>query len=186
MWQIVRSGLLPLMVLSATPGLTQVVRYEITTGIPTRGSQPPGPILPATLTPLEAGTIERHQSPKSRVEECLKVASIRLVSAVDNAGKGLYQAAAEQIVVYAALIRYADQVTRGIPSQKRNDRESCLKKVEQAIFRQGPRLDAIAREMPIDYRDSAVTLLEQVKRTRLQAINDLLGGGSAIRVPEEG
>lgn len=177
---------MPLIAFTATPGLGLAGQFQVTSDIAVGVSQPPGPVLPATLTQLEAGAIERHQSPRSRVEECLKVATTRLASAMDSSVRGLYQPAAEQIVVYAALISYADQITRGIPPQKRNERESCLKKIEQAIFRQGPRLEAIIREMPVDYRDMVATRWEQVRRIRLQAINDLLGGGSAIKIPEEG
>ena len=148
-------------------------------------TQPAEPALPSALTATETGAISRHENPKSRVEESLRIAEARLLSAVGGSRKGLYQPALEEIIVYAALVRYADQVARAIPPRKRNDRESSLKKIEQTIFRQAARLDAVISELPVDLRDSASPLYDQIKRIRLQAINDLLGGGSAIRVPEE-
>ena len=141
--------------------------------------------LPATLTAVEAGLIERHRSPKARVDESLKVAATRLVSAVGSARSGLYEPAAAEIVVFASLISYANLITRAIPAAKKNDRENCLKKIEQAIFRQTPRLEAVIRDLPFEQRETVSRLGDEVRRIRLQALNDLLGGGSAIKVPEE-
>jgi hypothetical protein len=48
-----------------------------------------------------------------------------------------------------------------------------------------PRFESIIRDLPLESREASAPYAERVKRVRLQAINDLLGGGSAIKVPEE-
>ncbi|NBO63393.1 MAG: hypothetical protein EBU88_00820 [Acidobacteria bacterium] len=152
------------------------------------GSAPvplPQPAIPAGLTPPEVNSIQRHRNPKSMVAEALKIAELRLINVLDNARNGRYKLAVDELAVYAALVSYADGVTRAIPSQKRSDREGCLKRIEQALFRQSPRLENVTRELPFDLRDPAASVADLVKRIRLRAINDLLGGGSAIRVPEQ-
>lgn len=144
-----------------------------------------GPPLPASLTELESAAIRRERGVKSRVEAALKLADTRLGNALTQSQQSQYQVATQHLIVHTALIVFADQSARALPPQKQNDRDHCLKKLEQAIFRQNTRLETIIRELPFDYQESSRPLVEQVRKTRLQAINDLLGGGGAIRVPEE-
>jgi hypothetical protein len=147
--------------------------------------QAEGPSLPASLTELESAAIRRERGVKSRVETVLKIAETRLGNALLQLQRGQYPPATQQLIVHTALIVFADQSARALPPQKQNDRDHCLKKIEQAIFRQNTRLETIMRELPFDYQESSRPLVEQVRKIRLQAINDLLGGGGAIKVPEE-
>lgn len=143
------------------------------------------PDPPASLTAAESAEITRQKSPKGRVEAALKVAGLRVGQALLLSQRSEYPAATQQLETFASLIGYADGVTRAIPVEKRNDRENCLKKIEQTIFRQLPRVESIIRDLPLESREASAPFAEQVKRVRLQAINDLLGGGAAIKVPEE-
>jgi hypothetical protein len=140
--------------------------------------------LPAELTEAEASALRRERSPKSHVEAALKASELRLGSALTLARQRQYQTATQQLVVLTSLIGYADQYSRSLPPRKRNDRDQCLKKIEQTIFRQNTRLESIVRELPFEFREESGPLIEQIRKIRLQAINDLLGGGAAIKLPE--
>ena len=153
--------------------------------VPSLLRQGDGPPLPASLTDQESAAIRRERGMKSRVEVALKLAEARLGSGLPLTQQSQYQLATQQLIVYTALITVADQAARAVPAARLKDRDQSLKRIEQAIFRQNPRLEAIIRELPFDYREASTPLVEQVRKIRLQAINDLLGGGSAIRVPEE-
>ncbi len=149
------------------------------------GGQPEGQAdVPVGLTTTESETISRQKSPKGRVEAALKLAALRIGNGLMLSQQSQYQSAAQQLETFANLLSYADGIARSIPNEKRNDRETCLKKIEQTIFRQTPRFESIIRDLPLEYQESNAPFAERVKRIRLQAINDLLGGGAAIRVPE--
>ena len=57
------------------------------------------------------------------------------------------------------------------------ERNACLKVIEQRIFKRTQTLDAVARELPFNYRESCERAQERAKVVRLRALNDLLGGG---------
>ena len=152
-------------------------------------SQPPWqtvqPEPPGGLTAIESAELTRQKSPKGRVDAALKLAVLRVGRALNLSQQSQFQGAKEELELFANLVIYADGITRAIPVEKRNDRDNCLKKIEQTIFRQSPRFESIIREFPLEYREASAPFTERVKRVRLQAINDLLGGGAAIKVPEE-
>jgi hypothetical protein len=60
-----------------------------------------------------------------------------------------------------------------------------LKKIEQAIFKQTRTVDAVLRQFPVDYREGVEPKIDQVKKIRLSAINDLLGDGRTIKTSDE-
>jgi hypothetical protein len=136
--------------------------------------------LPTELTENETQTILKEKSSKPRVDATLKVSDARLVSALKFAEENQYQSAAQDVDVYAALIVYADAYTRKMPESEQKDRNTCLKKIEQTIFKQTRAIDAMLRQFPIDYRERAEPKIDQVRKIRLRAINDLLGGGKII------
>ncbi len=137
-------------------------------------------LLPDELNETETQTILKEQKTKSRVEATLKVSDGRINNAYKLVQESRYQAAAQDVDVYAALIRYADNYSRQLPGSQIKDRNHCLKKIEQAIFRQARTLDSVFREMPYTYRESTERAINDVKKIRLRAINDLLGGGGVI------
>ncbi len=137
-------------------------------------------LLPEELSEAETQSILREEKPRPHVEATLKVSDARMTSASKLVQESQFKAAAQDVDVYAALIRYADDFTRKLPSSQNKDRNHCLKKIEQAIFKQTRVLDAVMREMPFDYREAAERGLNDVKKIRLRAINDLLGGGNII------
>jgi hypothetical protein len=137
-------------------------------------------LLPRDLSESEMQTILKEEKPKSRVETALKVSDTRINNAYDLAQEAKFKAAAQDLDVYAALIRYADDYTRRLSSSQTKDRNHCLKRLEQIIFKQTRILDAVVREMPYDYRESTERAVNDVKKIRIRAINDLLGGGSII------
>jgi hypothetical protein len=140
--------------------------------------------LPRELTETEAQKILRENSPKPRVEATLKVSDLRLASALKLAEESQYQSAAQDVDVYAALIVYADAYTRKLPTSQIKDRNNCLKKIEQAIFKQTRVVDAVMRQFPVDYREGVEPKIEEVKKIRLRAVNDLLGGGNIMKTDE--
>jgi hypothetical protein len=137
--------------------------------------------LPKQLSENEVQSIIKQTQPKSHVEATLKVSDARMLSAMKNVQSGQYQTAVEDVDVYASLIVYADEYTRKLPDAQSKDRNNCLKKLEQAIFKQSRNMDAVSRDLPFDYRESVTEKVGQVKKIRLRAVDDLLGGGKFIK-----
>jgi hypothetical protein len=137
--------------------------------------------LPQELTETETQKILKEDSPKPRVDVTLKISDLRLASALKLAEESQYKSAAQDVDAYAALIVYADAYTRKLPSSQNKDRDNCLKKIEQAIFRQTRTVDAVMRQIPVDYREEAWPKIAEVKKIRLRAVDDLLGGGKTIK-----
>ncbi|MGH9939824.1 MAG: hypothetical protein ACREAM_26590 [Blastocatellia bacterium] len=137
--------------------------------------------LPRELTETETQTILKERNPKPHVDVTLKVSDTRLASALKLVEESQYKSAAQDVGVYAALIVYADGYTRKLPDSQTKDRNTCLKKIEQAVFKQTRTVDAVLRQFPVDYREGVETKIGQVKKIRLRAINDLLGGGKIIK-----
>jgi hypothetical protein len=148
------------------------------------GERRPG-ALPGELTEAETQKILRENKPKPRVDATLKISDARIASALSLAEENQYKSAAQDVDVYAALIVHADAYTRKLPPSQINDRDGCLKKIEQAIFKQTRTVDAVLRQFPADYREEAEPKIDQVKKIRLRAINDLLGGGKMIKTSDE-
>lgn len=141
--------------------------------------------LPKQLNENEVQSIIKQTEAKSHVEATLKVSDARIVSAMKNTQSGQYQTAAEDVDVYTSLIVYADDYTRKLPDAQIKDRNNCLKKLEQAIFKQARNLDAISRELPFDYREPVLEKIGLVKKIRIRAVDDLLGGGKFIKSSNE-
>ena len=141
--------------------------------------------LPRELTETETQKILREDSPRPHVDATLKISDTRLASALKFAEESQYKSAAQDVDVYAALIVYADAYTRKLPSSQIKDRNTCLKKIEQAIFKQSRTVDALLRQFPVDYREGMEPKIDQVKQTRIRAVNDLLGGGKIIKTSDE-
>jgi hypothetical protein len=137
--------------------------------------------LPSELTETETHTILKERSPKPHIEATLKVSDTRLDSALRLAEQRQYKSASQDVDIYADLIVYADAYTNKLPGSKINDRNFCLKKIEQTIFKQSRTADALLRELPVDYREPAQVKIDQVKKVRLRALNELLGGGQVIK-----
>src|SRR5215470_19278673 len=141
--------------------------------------------LPRDLTETETQKIIKEDSPRTRVDATLRVSDLRLASAVKFVEESQYKSAAQDVDVYAALIVYADAYTRKLPASQIKDRNNCLKKIEQAIFKQTRSVDAVLRQFPVDYREGVETKIDQVKDVRLRAVNDLLGGGKIIKTSDD-
>jgi hypothetical protein len=141
--------------------------------------------LPRELSETETQKILKEYSPKPRVDVTLKVSDTRLASALKFVGENQYKSAAQDVDVYAALIVYADAYTRKLPPSQVKDRNDCLKKIEQAIFKQSRTVDAVVRQFPVDYREGVEPKIDQLKKIRLGAVNDLLGDGRVIKTSDE-
>lgn len=136
--------------------------------------------LPKQLSETEVQRIIKHNNPKSHVEAALKISDARLAQAVSQTQANQYQTAVEEVDVYASLIIYANDYTRKLPEDRIKDRNKCLKKIEQAIFKQSRNLEFINREIPFTYRESVEDKINEVKKIRVRAIDDMLGGGKSI------
>jgi hypothetical protein len=143
-----------------------------------------GDSLPQELTETETQKILKENSPKPRVDVTLKISDLRLASALKFAEENQYKSAAQDVDVYAALIIYADAYTRKLPASQTKDRNNCLKKIEQAIFKQTRTVDAVLRQFPVDYREEMGPKIDEVKKIRLRAVDDLLGGGNTIKTSD--
>jgi len=141
--------------------------------------------LPRELSEAETQKILRENNPKPRVDVTLKVSDTRLASALKFVEENQYKSAAQDVDVYAALIVYADAYTRKLAPSQIKDRNDCLKKIEQSIFKHSRTVDAVLREFPADYREGAEPKIDQVKKIRLRALNDLLGDGRMIKTSDE-
>lgn len=142
--------------------------------------QADNPALPEDLNETEMRAIRKEQNPKSHVAATIKISAQRIDRAYQMIGEGNFQAAAQNVDTYTSLIRYADDYTRQIPETRIKDRNNCLKKIEQAIFKTSRTFDAVMRGLPFNYRESTESAVEEIKKIRLRAINDLLGGGKAF------
>lgn len=141
--------------------------------------------LPQQLSESEVQTILKQTNPKSHVETALKVSDLRLASALKNVQANEFKAAIQDVDVFADLVIYADGYTRKLPDAQFKDRNNCLKKIEQTIFKQTRNLEFISREIPFETREPVEEKINQVKKIRLRAINDLLGGGKTIHTSNE-
>jgi hypothetical protein len=139
---------------------------------------------PPELTETETQKILQENSPKPRVDVMLKLSDLRLASALKFAEESQYKSAMQDVDAYAALIVYADAYTRKLSSLQNRDRNNCLKKIEQAIFKQTRTVDAVMRQFPVDYREEVGPKIDEVKKIRLRAVDDLLGGGNMIKTSE--
>lgn len=99
--------------------------------------------LPTDLTETETQAILREKSSKPHIDATLKVSDARLTSALRLAEENQYQSASRDVDVYASLIVYADAYTRKLPESERKDRNTCLKKIEQTVFKQTRLIDAM-------------------------------------------
>jgi hypothetical protein len=140
--------------------------------------------LPRELTETETQKILKEKNPKPRIDVTLKISDMRLASALKFAEESQYKSAVQDVDAYAALIVYADAYTRKLPSSRNKDRNNCLKKIEQAIFKQTRTVDAVMRQFPVDYREEVGPKIAEVKQIRLRAVNDLLGGGKTIKTSD--
>jgi hypothetical protein len=144
-----------------------------------------GPSLPDGLSETEEQMILREQSPKPHVEKALKVAETRVTSALKLAQQSRYNPAAQEVDVFSSLIVYADAYTRRLPNNQSKDRNHCLKRIEQTVFKQTRTIEAIMRELPVEAREALEPGISEVKKIRLRAINDLLGGGRVMNSSNE-
>ena len=140
---------------------------------------------PTGLTEKEVATLQRTTAPSAHVEAVLKISALRMDGALSLARQNRSLEAKEQLSLFVSLIDYADRYTRALPSTRRKDRDRNLKRIEQAIFRQNNPLEALLAELPFELREESQPGVDAVRRIRLRAINDLLGGGRAITPPEE-
>jgi hypothetical protein len=136
--------------------------------------------LPVTLSEMEKQLILKQRDPKPHVESALKVAGARIKNALLLAQEDQMPAAAQDLDVFLALIVYADTYARKALASKNKDLNHCLKKIEQAVFKQSRSLESLTRALPLESREAAESQISEVKKIRLRAINDLLGGGQVI------
>jgi hypothetical protein len=138
------------------------------------------PALPGNLSEMEKQSILKEQDPKPHVESALKVAETRIKNALLLTQENQLQTAAQDLDAFLALIIYADTYARKSLVSKNKDRNKCLKQIEQMIFKQSRSLDSVTRALPLESREAAEPRIGEVKKIRLRAINDLLGGGQVI------
>ena len=147
--------------------------------------QPSGPSLPDGLSETEEQTILKERNPKPHVERSLKIAESHLENALKLAQGSQSNRAAQEVDVFSSLIVYADAYTRKLHGDQNKDRNHCLKRIEQTIFKQTRNLDAVLRDLPVESREVIGPQIGEVKKVRLRAINDLLGSGQVINSSNE-
>lgn len=166
---------------------TQVCPYADLSATPTFAvltgarQQNEAPKLPDNLTEAESRSILKERNGKPHVEAAIKVSEARLQNAVKQAEAGQGEDAVRDLKLHVALLSYADAYARQLPASEQKERNKCLKELEQAVFKQQRPLEAARRELPFNYREQTDELIETLKRLRLRAINDLLGGGTIIK-----
>jgi hypothetical protein len=136
--------------------------------------------LPGMLSEMEKQSILKEQDPKPHVESALKVAEARIKNAFQLAQENQIREASQDLDAYLALIVYADTYARKALASKNKDRNHCLKQIEQAIFKQSRNMESVTRALPLESREAVEPQIGEVKKIRLRAINDLLGGGHVI------
>jgi hypothetical protein len=143
------------------------------------------PALPDGLSEAEKQTILKERGPKPHVEAALKVSEARVANALKLAQESQYKAAALELDVFSSLVIYADAYARKTLGHKTKDRNHCLKRIEQTIFKQTRNLDAVMRDLPLEAREVIEPQISEVKKVRLRAINDLVGSGQVINSSNE-
>ncbi|MBO0724637.1 MAG: hypothetical protein J2P52_03475 [Blastocatellia bacterium] len=149
---------------------------------PSLAGQSPGQ-LPEMLSEMEKQAILKERDPKPHVESAIRIAEARIKNAVQLSQESQMRAAEQDMDAFLALIVYADTYTRKTLAAKNKDRNQCLKRIEQAVFKQSRNLDSITRALPLESREAAEAQIGEVKKIRLRAINDLLGQGQVINSP---
>lgn len=139
------------------------------------------PKLPTVLSEAESRMILKEQGAKAHVEAALKLAELKLAEANKIVPAGNFELAVKTLELYAALIVYSDAYARRLPDSAHKERNKCLKAVEQFIFKQQRPVEALRRDLPFNYREETEGLVEALKRLRLRAIDDVLGGGKMIK-----
>jgi len=141
--------------------------------------------LPRQLSETEVQSILKQTNPKSHVETTLKLSDARLANAMKNIQANEFETAIADVDVYASLVIYANDYTRKIPDSQIKDRNHCLKKLEQAIFKQSRNLETVNRDVPFLYREPVIEKINEVKKIRLRALDDVLGGGKFMNSSNE-
>jgi hypothetical protein len=136
--------------------------------------------LPGMLSEMEKQSILKERDPKPHVESALKIAEARIKTAFQLAQENQLSAAAQDLDAFLELIVYADTYTRKALASNNKDRNHCLKRIEQTVFKQSRNLESITRALPLESREAVESQIGEVKKIRLRAINDLLGRGQVI------
>ena len=165
------------------PILTLFVGVVLGCAGPEVGGQSLPVQLPEMLNEVEKQSILREHDPKPHVESAIKVAEARIKNALLFTQDGQMSAATQDLDAFLALIVYSDTYARKALTSKNKDRNNCLKRIEQAVFKQSRNMDSITRAMPLESREAAEVQISEVKKIRLRAINDLLGQGQVISSP---
>jgi hypothetical protein len=165
------------------PMLTMLMGVVLGWGQPQVGGQSLPGQIPEMLNEVEKQAILKERDPKPHVESALKVAEARIKSSLLLAQDSQIRAAAQDLDAFLALIVYADAYARKSLASKNKDRNHCLKRIEQAVFKQSRNLVSITRALPLESREAAEVQIGEVKKIRLRAINDLLGQGQVINSP---
>jgi hypothetical protein len=165
------------------PMLTMLVGVVLGWGQPQVGGQSLPGQVPEMLNEVEKQAILKERDPKPHVESALKVAEARIKNSLLLAQDSQIGAAAQDLDAFLALIVYADAYARKTLASKNKDRNHCLKRIEQAVFKQSRNLVSITRALPLESREAAEVQIGEVKKIRLRAINDLLGQGQVINSP---
>lgn len=139
------------------------------------------PKLPAGVSEAESRMILKEQGAKGHVQAALKLAEAKLIEAHKIVRSGGYELAVKTLNLYAALVVYGDAYARRLPANETNERNKCLKVIEQAIFKQQRPFETTRLDLPFNYREETDPLVETLKRIRLRALDDVLGGGKMIK-----
>jgi hypothetical protein len=137
--------------------------------------------LPEGLSEAESRMVLKEQGAKDHVEAALKLAELKLAEANKIVQEGGYELAVKNFNLYVALVSYGDAYARRLPAAESKERSKCLKVIEQAIFKQQRPVEALRRDVPFNFREETNPLVETLKRIRLRAIDDMLGGGNMIK-----
>ncbi len=143
--------------------------------------QSDAPKLPEGLSESETRMVLKEQGAKGHVEAALKLAELKLAEANKVVQVGNAELALKNLNLYAALVSYGDAYARRLPVTETKERSRCLKLIEQAIFKQQRPVEIVRRDLAFNLREETEPLVETLKRIRLRAIDDVLGGGKMIK-----
>jgi hypothetical protein len=139
------------------------------------------PKLPTGLSDSEAQQIRKEQNPKGYIEVVLRLADARLQQAFKQVSDTDVDETVKRLQVYGALLAYADAHARSLPASATKERNKLLKLVEQAIFKQQRTIEGTRQELPYEQREATESIVANLKRIRLRALNDILGNGEIIK-----
>jgi hypothetical protein len=148
--------------------------------------QLPPPPLPEDPTPLvdlinaqERSHLSDADSPKERIEACLKISDAHLELAYATVKDGNHRQSERELDIYNKALAEAGKIAFSQPKGRRG----LAKKIEQKLYKQIKTLEMVVRMFPVERLAFAEDAFKRAKQLRVQAINEAFAAGEVLNDP---